>query len=144
MSWSAFRTFTDPDAYHASFRDRQAESVITGRGDFRADSVTIQFDRLSLQGAKETLPRTTYCVVDPRQFAISFATDPLQQIYVSNGLELVPDAIVVFRAASEGHNRFVSALFLVDAKAGTNITYATTYASSGTPAMVYKLRLRVE
>ena len=109
MSWSAFRTFTDPDAYHASFRDRQAESVITGRGDFRADSVTIQFDRLSLQGAKETLPRTTYCVVDPRQFAISFATDPLQQIYVSNGLELVPDAIVVFRAASEGHNRFVSA-----------------------------------
>src|SRR5262249_20358793 len=76
--------------------------------DFRAELTTIQLDRVSLQHARETLPRTAYSVVDPRWFNIAFATDPRQQIYV-NGLELVPDAIVVFRAASEGHNRFVSA-----------------------------------
>ena len=109
VSWSAFRTFTDPDAYHASFRDRRAESVITGRGDFRADSLTVQLERLSLQDAKESLPRTAYCAVDPRQFVISFPTHPRQGIHVLNGLELVPDTIAVFRAASEGHNRFVSA-----------------------------------
>ena len=109
MSWSTFRTFTDPDAYHASFRNRRAESVITGRGDFRADSLTVQLERLSLQDAKESLPRTAYCAVDPRQFVISFPTHPRQGIHVLNGLELVPDTIAVFRAASEGHNRFVSA-----------------------------------
>jgi hypothetical protein len=43
-----------------------------------------------------------------------------------------------------GPTSVVTGMFLVDAEAGTNITYATTYASSGTPAMVYKLRLRVE
>jgi AraC-like DNA-binding protein len=108
MSWSAFRTFTDPDAYHAALRHSRTTSVITGRGDFRADFVAIQFERLSLQAAAETLPRTQYCAVDPRQFAITFATRPRQEVHI-NGLEVAPDAIVVFPAASEGHNRFASA-----------------------------------
>ena len=85
MSWSAFRTFTDPDAYHAAFRDMRTASVITGRGDFRADFVTIQLDRVLLRDARETLPRTVYSAVDPRQFAIGFINDPRQQLYV-NGL----------------------------------------------------------
>jgi len=103
MSWSASRTFTDPDAYHAAIA--HADGVVTARGNFRADLATIQLDRVLLRHAGATLPRTTYSAIDPRMFAIAFATDPRQQIYV-NGLELVPDAIVVFRAASEGHNRF--------------------------------------
>ena len=108
MSWSAFQTFTDLDAFTAAFPNMRAESVITGRGDFRADLATIQLDRVLLRDARETLPRTVYSAVDPRQFAIGFINDPRQQLYV-NGLELVPGAIVVFRAASEAHNRFVSA-----------------------------------
>src|SRR5215468_1020548 len=108
MSWSAFRTFTDPDAYYAGIRGTHADGVLAARGDFRAELTTIELDRVSLQHARETLPRTAYSVVDASQFNIAFAADPRQQIYV-NGLELVPDAIVVFRAASEGHNRFVSA-----------------------------------
>src|SRR5215472_17877250 len=108
MSSSAFPTFTDLDAFHAAFRDMRAESVITGRGNFRADFTTIQLDRLSLQEAEETLPRTAYSAVDPRRFAITFISDPRQQIH-TDGLELLPDAIVVFRAASEAHNRFASA-----------------------------------
>src|SRR5262250_3587806 len=108
MSSSAFHTFTDLDAFHAAFRDMRAESVITGRGNFRADFTTVQLDRLSLQEAEETLPRTAYSAVDPRRFAITFISDPRQQIH-TDGLELLPDAIVVFRAASEAHNRFASA-----------------------------------
>jgi hypothetical protein len=38
----------------------------------------------------------------------------------------------------------VSGTLIVDPKLVTNITYATTYASSGGTAMVYKLRLRAE
>src|SRR5215831_10837261 len=107
MSWSAFRTFTDPDAYHAAISGTHAhaDGVVAARGNFRADLGTIQLDRVLLRHAGATLPRTTYSAIDPRQFAIAFATDPRQQIYIS-GLELVPDAIIVFRTASEGHNRF--------------------------------------
>jgi len=108
MSWSAFRTFTDPDAYHTAFRDTRTASVIIGRGDFRADFVTAQLERLSLQGGNETLPRTVYSAVDPRLFAIGFPAHPRQEIHI-NGLEVVPGAIVVFRGASEGHHRFASA-----------------------------------
>ena len=94
MSSSAFRTFTDLDAFHAAFRDMRAESVITGRGNFRADFTTIQLDRLSLQEAEETLPRTAYSAVDPRRFAIGFINDPRQQLYV-NGLARHPRRTIV-------------------------------------------------
>src|SRR5262249_61582362 len=100
MSWSAFRTFTDPDAYYAAIRGTHTDGVVAARGDFRADLSTIELDRVSLQHARETLPRTAYSLVDPRWFDIAFAPDPRQQIYV-NCLELVPAPIVVLRAASE-------------------------------------------
>jgi len=106
MSWSAFQTFTDLDAFNAAFPNMRAESVITGRGDFRADLATIQLDRVLLQDARETLPRTVYSAVDPRQFAIGFIKHPRQQLYV-NGFELVPGAMFVF--PSEAHIRFGSA-----------------------------------
>jgi AraC-like DNA-binding protein len=111
MSWSAFDTFTDPDAYHAAisaYPRSRSDGVITARGNFRADFARIPLDRVLLRHAEETLPRTAHLALDPRQFLIAFTTDPRQQIYVS-GLELVPDAIVVFRAASEGYNRYASA-----------------------------------
>jgi AraC-like DNA-binding protein len=108
MSRSAFQNFTDPDTFQAAFRDMRAKSFITGRGNFRANFTTIQLDRLSLQGAEETLPRTAFSGLDPRKFAIGFATHPRQQLYV-NGLEVVPGAIIVLRAASEGHFRYDSA-----------------------------------
>src|SRR5215472_12355421 len=111
MAWSAFRTFTDPDAYHAAISasaGSHSDGVITARGNFRADFGRILLDRVLLRHAEETLPRTAHLALDPRQFLIAFTTDPRQQIYVS-GLELVPDAIVVFRAASEGYNRYASA-----------------------------------
>jgi hypothetical protein len=81
-------TFTDPDAY-AALRDVQAAGVVNGRGDFRAESTTIRLDRLSLQRARETLPRITYSAFDPKQFSIAFVTLPGRQIYI-NGLELSP------------------------------------------------------
>ncbi len=104
MPDSAVRTFTDPDIYHAAIRDAHAEGIVTGRGNFRAESTVVRLDRLSLQRSKETLPRTVYSAVDPKVFGLVFATYPDQQAYV-NGLELSQGEIIVFRAGSEGHNR---------------------------------------
>src|SRR5215472_4991187 len=74
MSRSAFQNFTDPDTFQAAFRDMRAKSFITGRGNFRANFTTIQLDRLSLQGAEETLPRTAYSGLHPRQQLYSMAS----------------------------------------------------------------------
>ena len=104
MPDSAVVTFTDPDAYHAAIRDAHAEGVITGRGNFRAESTAIWLDRLSLQRSKETLPRAVYSAIDPKMFGIVFAISPDQQAYI-NGLEFSQGDIIVFRAGSVGHNR---------------------------------------
>ena len=104
MSGSAVRTFTDPEAYEAAIPNVHAKGVVTGRGNFRAESTAVQLDRLSLQLNKETLPRTVYSAVDPKLFGVIFATVPGQQVCI-NGLELSQTDIVVFRAGSVGHNR---------------------------------------
>jgi AraC-like DNA-binding protein len=104
MPSSSVLTFTDPDIYHAAIRDTHAEGVVTGRGNFRAESTAIRLDRLSLQRARETLPRVTYSVIDPRQFGFVFVTHPGRPVYI-NGLDLSPGEVVMFRAGSEGHNR---------------------------------------
>ena len=104
MLSSAVRTFTDPDAYHAARPHAHAEGVITGRGEFRAKTTTIRFDRLSLERCEESLPKTTYSAVNPAVFGVLFATSPDEQIHF-NGLALTPDRMIVFRRGSEGHKR---------------------------------------
>src|SRR5262245_37699191 len=92
--------------YHRQHARARGWCVVAARGNFPADLARIKLDRVLLRHARETLPRTVYAVNDPRMFVIAFLTAPRQQIYAS-GVELVPDTIVVFRAASEGHNRYV-------------------------------------
>jgi AraC-like DNA-binding protein len=104
MPSSATRTFTDSDAYFAAIRDTHAEGVITGRGNFRAESTVVRLNRLSLQRCVETLPRTAYSAIEPKVFAIAFATHPAQQAYI-NGLEFSQGDVIVYRAGSIGHNR---------------------------------------
>jgi hypothetical protein len=54
MPASSVLTFNDPDAYHAAIRDAHTEGIITGRGDFRAESTRIELDRVSLQRGEES------------------------------------------------------------------------------------------
>jgi AraC-like DNA-binding protein len=102
MLSSAVRTFTDPDAFHAA---RQAEGIVTERGNFRAELTNIRLDRLSLLRSVESLSRTAYSVDDPEHFVIVFATYPGQQQLYSYGLEVTQGEIIVNRAGAEGHNR---------------------------------------
>jgi hypothetical protein len=108
MPFIATRTFTDPNEYFAAIRDTHAEGAITGRGNFRAESTVVRFDRVSLQRSVETLPRTTYTAVDPKVFVIAFVTHPAQHAYV-NGLEFTQGEVIVYRAGSIAHTRFSTA-----------------------------------
>ena len=105
MAESTTRMFTDPDAFHAA---RQAEGIVTERGNFRAELTNIRLDRLSLLRSVESLHRTAYSADDPEHFVIVFANYPGQQIY-SYGLEVTQGEIIVNRAGAEGHNRVASA-----------------------------------
>jgi hypothetical protein len=105
MPDSAVLTFTDPDAYYAAIRDAQAQGVVTGRGKFRAELTRVDFHRLSIHRGEESLPRIANSAINPKLYAIIFATNPSQpSVYVS-GLELSPADIIVHRVGSVGHNR---------------------------------------
>ena len=104
MPSSTVSIFTDPDAYHAAIRDTHAEGVVTGRGDFRAESVAVRLGRVSLQRGAETLPRTAYTAIDPKVIGAVFTTYPGPEPHV-NGLEVSQTDIIVYRAGSEGYNR---------------------------------------
>jgi AraC-like DNA-binding protein len=108
MPDSEVMTFTDPDAYLATFRYAQAQGIVTARGKFRAELTRVNLHRLSVHRCEETLPRVANSAVDPKRYAMAFAINPNQPpVYVS-GLELSPADIVVHRVGSEGHNRSVA------------------------------------
>jgi AraC-like DNA-binding protein len=105
---SAVRTFTDPDAYHAAIRGTHAKGIVTGRGDFRAESVVIRLARVSLQRCAETLPRIAYTMIDPKVIGAVFTTCPGPEPRV-NGLEAAQTDIIVYGAGVDGYNRIPAA-----------------------------------
>jgi AraC-like DNA-binding protein len=108
MPSSTVDTFTDPDAYHAAIRHAHAEGIVIERGTFGAELTNIQLDRVSLHRSKETLPRVTHSVVDPKLFLMVFPIFSGPALSV-NGLEMSYGDIVTFRAGSVGYNRSSSA-----------------------------------
>lgn len=108
MPDSAVLTFTDPDAYHAALRT-QAQFIVPARGNFRAELTRVDLHRLSVHRGEETLPRVANYVIDPKLYAIVFATNPSQPSAYISGLELSPTDIIVHRVGSVGHNRSVAA-----------------------------------
>jgi hypothetical protein len=65
MPSSAVQTFSDPDQYAAAIRAAQAEQKITGRGQFAAKIVKIDFNRLWMQRFSENLPRIIHAAHIP-------------------------------------------------------------------------------
>ena len=75
MPSSTHRTFSDPDAFHASIRAERVDGVITERGRFRAELTRVDFERLWMQRADENLPRVLSVLVPAARVGIVFATD---------------------------------------------------------------------
>jgi hypothetical protein len=108
MPGSTITTFTDLDAYHASLRDARADGVVTARGNYRAELTRVDLHRLSVHRAEETLSRVANSAIDPRLYAIVFATNPGQPSLYLSGLELSSADIIVDSAGSVGHNRIAA------------------------------------
>jgi AraC-like DNA-binding protein len=109
MPDSAVLTFSDLDAYHGALRDAQAQGVVTARGKFHAQLTRVDFDRLSVHRGEESFSRVANSAIDPKLYAIVFATDLAQPPLHISGLELSPADMIVHRIGSEGHNRSAAA-----------------------------------
>src|ERR1700746_2773599 len=92
MPSSAVRTFTEPDHYAAAIRNAKAEMTVTGRGQFAAKLIQIDFDRLWMQRFSESLPRIAHSAHIGRAI-VTFRTRPGPSL-LWGGAEMRPTHIV--------------------------------------------------
>jgi hypothetical protein len=109
MPSSEVRTFTDPNAYHTAIRSQRVEGVITARGNFHAELTRVDFDRLLMQRAHESLPRVLNFATPPRKAAIIFATDQGQPTIHISGMALSRREILVWDSGLACHHRSAAA-----------------------------------
>jgi AraC-like DNA-binding protein len=109
MPSSDVRTFTDPDAYHTAIRSQRVEGVITARGNFHAELTRVDFDRLLMQRAHESLPRVLNMVNTPHRAAVIFATDQSQPVIHVTGTALSRGEILVWDSGLAAHHRSAAA-----------------------------------
>ena len=95
MPDSAVLTFTDPDEYHANMRRPRVDGVVTGRGEYRAESTRIDLHRLWMQRGNESLPRVLNVSPNGERPAIVFATNQNQPALHFDGRELPQREIIV-------------------------------------------------
>jgi AraC-like DNA-binding protein len=105
MASSTVRTFTDPDAYHATMRARRVDGVVTERGEFHAELTRIDFDRLLMQRADENLPRVLNMTTNPRRVAVIFAIDHVPSDIRVSGLPLSAGEIIAWDSGTAGHHK---------------------------------------
>jgi hypothetical protein len=96
MPSSATRLFTDPDTYFAGIRNLRIDGVIMKRGEFRAESTSIDLHRLWMHRFDENLPRIMRITPSGKRSLILFATDPHQSTMQVNGIETSQAQIAMF------------------------------------------------
>jgi AraC-like DNA-binding protein len=93
MPSSAVRTFSEPDDYAAAIRAGAVEVIVTGRGQFAAKQVRIDFHHLWMQRVSDNLPRVWHAANMPGRAGILFYTQRGPRL-VYSGVEIQADQIV--------------------------------------------------
>ena len=103
-----FFSFTDPEPYGKAIR-AQVEVFVAAKGDFRAELMQVDLQRLWLQRAHENLPRLFHSTLSGRRTPVIFLTAPDQRPIQHSGMNVSPGEIVVPRQASVHHHRSFAA-----------------------------------
>jgi AraC-like DNA-binding protein len=93
MPSSIVQRFTDPDAYAAAARHAAIQLTVTGRGQFAANLVRIDFHRLWMQRFSDTLPKIVRSDRAGGRVIVSFRTNAGPSL-TWNGMELQPSAVI--------------------------------------------------
>jgi AraC-like DNA-binding protein len=102
---STIRIFDDADAYYPAIRAQRVEGIVTARGSYHAELTRIDFDRLLMQRAEESLARVLLYTARPERVAIIFATDQVQSAMHVSGLALARGEMIAWDSKLEGHHR---------------------------------------
>jgi AraC-like DNA-binding protein len=97
--------FADPDQYRQALRGVDAELVIAGKGEFRAEVTRIDFPQLWMLRGHDTLPRIAWAKNTPSRAPITFLTRLNQAPVVDGGIELSPGAILFRSQGATFHMR---------------------------------------
>src|SRR5260370_23373994 len=98
-------TFTDPDLYRQAVPAGQVEFAVTGKGQFRGELTTIDFERLWIQRGNEYLAAVAWVKNSPSRAPISFATRMNQESISDSGMEVSPGEIVFHSLGKTFHER---------------------------------------
>src|SRR4051812_42874690 len=85
--------FTDADAYQEAIRASQVAVLTMAAGEFRAELVRIDFDRLWMQWGSDSLPRIARSTIDPGRAVVTFIADAKQPPTKVGGGDLATETI---------------------------------------------------
>jgi AraC-like DNA-binding protein len=95
MPASRIFEFTDPEHYQTAIRASDIELFPTRNGEFFAELIQIDLNRLWLQRGSENLPTISRGVVTAEHAVIEFLTCADQPPFQRNGTDVAPGTIVV-------------------------------------------------
>jgi AraC-like DNA-binding protein len=102
---SMLRSFQDPWEYQAFFRGANIKALVTATGKYQSALTRIDLHRLWMQRSETSLPHIMHLTNTSDRCAIGFVADPEQASSYHNGIEFLPDMIVVAAVASDHHCR---------------------------------------
>lgn len=97
--------FTDPYHYQETLRAANVRGVITDRGDFAAELLQVDLQRLWMQAGSESLPRSAHIRLAPDRVPIFFLPDAEAPALQASGIDLEPGMIVVWGPGSAHFQR---------------------------------------
>jgi AraC-like DNA-binding protein len=105
MLSSAVRSFQDPWEHQAFFRGATQKVLVTAAGTYHSAVTRIDLHRLWMQRNDTCLPQVTYVEDTAGRCPIGFVVNPQHPPACRNGVELLPDVMIVSSAMGDHHFR---------------------------------------
>lgn len=105
MPGSTISSFTDPDDFSSAVRGSNTDLLVTARGDFHAEVLTIDLNRLWMLRNNEPLPAVVRQSISSGRVTIMFRSTPAQGTIHHNSKEFPPDALLLYGHDSVNHFR---------------------------------------
>lgn len=105
MLQSRISAFTDPDDFAAAVRGSDTDFLVTARGDFRAEVLTLDSDRLWMLRNEEPLPAVVRQSINSGRATIMFRSTSAQGTIHHNSKEFPPDALLLYGRDTVNHFR---------------------------------------
>ncbi|GGC83325.1 AraC family transcriptional regulator [Chelatococcus reniformis] len=92
--------FSDPYRYAATLRAAHVRGVIAEKGDFAAELLQVDLDKLWMQAGSESLARCAHIRLTPDRVPIFFLQGPGEPAVQTGGVDLEPGMLVVWAPGS--------------------------------------------